>query len=222
LPFVTLVILWACGARSPLREPPSDGPDECGDGIDNNGDGRIDEGCPVCLRAGVSPWQVHQGGGPLCFGRRFMRHGDPEMYRFEQIPLETDMGWRPVSSLRIDFMDNSTLCTTRCSCFDGGDFTYFQSILVIPSGVVVRSFEVLMSSVDDGARVTVFNERFASGQTDPGAYAFYPSGVTARLESLLVTGRNRIVVSHVDDCCSTRALQGVSVQLNGGSLEQCR
>ncbi len=223
-----------CGAKTPLRSPSldvadipdvprmADGPEVCGDGFDNNGDGRIDEGCPVCIRAGMSPWQMHLGGSFRCFGRTFVRHGDPEMYAFERIPSLGDPGWTAVGALQIDFADQSTLCGTPCSCLNGGEFTFFQTQFSIPSGFAVNSFEVVMDSVDDGAKVTIFNDRFVGGETDPGAFAFFPSGVTARIERLLVVGLNRVVISHVDDCCSGRALGRVRVVLNGGSLEQCR
>jgi hypothetical protein len=236
---VTIVgCLAACGAKTPLRVGDSGAEDDrpsmrdvvtdplarevCNNGVDDNGDGAIDEGCPVCIRAGASPWQVHRGGPPLCFGRLFFFNGDREMYAFEGIPAEDAPGWSAVPALSIDFAERSTLCDRPCTCLDGGDFTHFQTVFSIPDGFRVQSFAVSIRSVDDGAKVTIFNAANPMGVVDPGAFAFIPGGTTARLERYLTVGTNRVVVTHLDSCCSERALLGVRVLLNGGQLEQCR
>ena len=43
----------------------------------------------------------------------------------------------------------------------------------------------------------------------------------ADLGRYLVPGRNRVVITHIDDCCSARSLTGVRVVLNGASLTTC-
>ncbi len=149
-------------------------------------------------------------------------HGDRAMYDFATIPAVDAAGWLSVGAATVDFSAGSTLCGTPCSCLDGADFTYFQTTFSIPDGFRLDAFEVAMESVDDGTRVTVFNDRNPTGTTDPGAFAMFPSGTTVRLERLLVTGLNRVVLTHVDDCCSGRTLRGVRVRINSGNLEQCR
>ena len=79
-----------------------------------------------------------------------------------------------------------------------------------------------MSSVDDGAVVTIFNSRYPVGIVDPGSYIrLGASGTSADLGRYLVPGRNRVVITHIDDCCSERSLGGVRIVLNGGALDTC-
>lgn len=81
---------------------------------------------------------------------------------------------------------------------------------------------VSVAELDDGARVTVFNRAFPAGVTDLAAYL--RRGVvraTADLVRYLVAGRNRVVITHLDDCCSTRSLLGVRFTLDRTALAAC-
>ena len=133
------------------------------------------------------------------------------------------MAWTAVARTDIAFADSSALCGRSCTCLDGGEFTFFQTFFDIPTGYTVSSLVVRIGSVDDGVRITVHNARYPAGIVDPGSYVLLGSdGATTDLARYIVPGRNRIVLTHIDDCCSARSISGVSVVLNGGSLTTCR
>ena len=68
----------------------------------------------------------------------------------------------------------------------------------------------------------MFNSAFPGGVVDQGSYAFLGGGSTTNLAPFIVTGRNRIVLTHVDDCCQVRAIANVDVTLNGSLVAACR
>ncbi len=191
-------------------------------GLDDDCDGTIDEDCSACIMNGgaSTPWQIHMGEGPRCWGRTFSTHGDTGEYAFASIPPELDAGWRPHTPPNISFDDPSTLCGV-CECRAGGDFTYFQTNFYVPPTLAVTSMRVTIENVDDGVSVAVFNTRYPAGIVDPGAFAFLGGGSTADLARYVVTGRNRVVLTHVDDCCMVRRIANATISLNGRPLAPC-
>lgn len=193
-------------------------------GTDDNCDGRVDESCRACIASagtgGGGPWQMHYGQGPQCWGRTFGSHGEVGEYAFARIPAETDPGWMPHTPEAISFSDPSTLCGV-CECRAGGDFTYFQTTFFVPASYTVSSLVVTIRDVDDGVSVAVFNSRYPNGIVDPGAFAYLGGGSTANLASYVVPGRNRVVLTHVDDCCMVRQIANATIALNGSNLGRC-
>ncbi len=211
----------ACPANVVTRTPATE---VCGNGVDDDCDGMTDENCTPCISgmASSSPWQMHRVMGPVCFGRTFSQHGEPGEYAFASIPGEGDAGWRAVTSATIDFAESSALCGRSCSCLDGGEFTYFQTFFDVSPGYAVSTLTVTMSGVDDGARVTVFNAANPAGVVDAGSYILLGgTSVSTNLARFIVAGRNRVVITHIDDCCSARSLTGVHVVINGAPLATC-
>ena len=219
------MVLGGCeGAVVPTSEV-------CGNQIDDDCDGRVDEGCPTCIGTrrldNQTVWQIHEGFAPSCWAHTYERNGDPLAYLTARIPAVFSTGWEPMEEERISFDERSTLCRgvsvldALCECRRGGDFTYFQTFLVLDETTHVDSFVLDISEVDDGARITIFNELYPEGVVDDQGYAYYPSGVSVDLSRYLAPGMNRVVLTHVDDCCNLRVLRGVRVLLDGTELVEC-
>ncbi|MBL8920995.1 MAG: hypothetical protein JNJ54_19180 [Myxococcaceae bacterium] len=206
--------VWgACSAPQPR-------PELCGNGLDDDCDGQVDNGC-LCIRSpGLTAWQMHDGEAPLCFGTTFSSHGNVGEYAWSTIPPQNHPGWRSHAAPAISFDDPSQMCGV-CDCRAGGDFTYFQTSFTVPAGFTVTSLEVAIANVDDGVRVTVFNAAHPSGVVSTGSYAFLGGGSTSNLASLVAPGPNRIVLTHVDDCCSVRRIANATIRLNGSAINPC-
>lgn len=209
----------------PAPAPPSGSPDcssqSGGCELPSSCAGTVDAmgNCVPCLAGSISPWQIHLGDGPSCFGRTFDRHGDPGEYEWAQIPAADDGGWSAHGNA-ISFDDPSTLCGV-CDCLAGADFTYFQTTVEVPPGYSVDTLSVTIGVVDDGVRVTIFNAAHPDGIVDEGSYAYLGGGSTTDLADLMVEGQNRIVLTHLDDCCEIRKIASVEVELNGRILAEC-
>ncbi|MEC9397612.1 MAG: MopE-related protein [Myxococcota bacterium] len=199
------------------------------DGIDNDCDGVIDNGCLPCLdvgRGGDKPWEIHEGGPPLCWDYEYTQHGDPVIYQSANIPSKDDAGWMPEDDDRISFDMRSTLCGSDgqpdlCACRKGGDFTYFQTFFNVTAAHDIQSLEVEILEVDDGARITIFNSQYPDGIVDPNSYAYFPTGSSTNLAQYIVQGENRVVITHVDDCCSERKIRDVFVRINDEEVTLC-
>ena len=204
--------------------------EEVCDGLDNDCDGVIDNGCLPCLDVGKpgsdKPWEIHLGGPPGCWDYEYTEHGAPISYSDASIPPADAPGWMPEDDNRISFADPSTLCGQNgapdlCECRKGGDYTYFQTFFNITPVHQIDSLEVEIKSVDDGARITLFNSQYPNGVVDEDSYAKFPGGSSTNLAQYLVPGSNRIVITHVDDCCADRRIEDVIVRINDQEITLC-
>lgn len=177
--------------------------------------------CVGSFAPGKPVWQMHDGEGPMCWPTISGGHGHVAEYDYASIPRVDDPDWLAEPDDRISFERRSTLCGTDCACRGGGDFTYFQTMLYLPAGARVGRYLVEIHDVDDGARVTVFNSRNPEGITDADSYARIPGGSSADLAPYLITGENRIVITHVDDCCSVSRIRDVIVTVDGEQIDGC-
>jgi hypothetical protein len=145
------------------------------------------------------------------------QHGDPCEYDVATIPSTGDPGWGPAPDGDvINFSIPSRVCSAPIGCLAYGDFTYFQTLVNIPADVVVTTFTIAFSGMDDGCRVSIFNSAYPGGLVVPGSYVFLGGSGTTNLKDYVVSGEiNRVVVTQVDDCCSENNLRSAIVVLNG-------
>jgi len=174
-------------------------------------------------------WQQHDGlevtssnpDGLIEFTCTSTTHGDQCFYDDATIPTELDGGWfnAPDPDI-IDFeLSRSRVCNAPDTCFDWGDFTYFQTIVDIPFMTVVTDFTIDFSGMDDGSRVTIFNSDYPNGLVIPGSYVYLYGTGTTNLSSYVISGEeNRVVITQVDDCCSQNKLKSAQVMLNGAPV----
>jgi hypothetical protein len=174
-----------------------------------------------------TPWEMHDGlevtaQNPLGLVRfscdpRFT-HGNICEYNDATIPLEHDPGWRAAPDGEvINFSVNpSRVCQAPVTCWDYGDFTYFQTFVDIPPNYVIQTFTITFMGMDDGSRVSIFNSSYPGGLVVPGSYVFLGGSGTANLAPYVVAGEsNRVVITQVDDCCYDNQLRVARVVLNG-------
>jgi len=69
--------------------------------------------------------------------------------------------------------------------------------------------------MDDGSRVSICNSRFPNCEIVEGSYVFLGGSGTTDLSPVAVAGEiNRVVITQVDDCCSSNNLRSAQVLLN--------
>jgi hypothetical protein len=164
-----------------------------------------------------TPWQMNLGEGIVVFGYTAPYHGYEGEYDFATIPPSNDANWGPApNGDTIAYVQSpSTLCGV-VDCLLGAEFTYFQSFVDVPADIIVTTFTIAFSGIDDGVRVTIFNSDYPAGIVVPGSYVFLGGSGTANLATLVKSGEvNRVVVTHTDDCCSYSSLAEAAVVLNG-------
>ena len=173
-----------------------------------------------------SNWQMHDGLevtlanplGLIAFSCAPGFHGANCEYDVATIPPAADAGWGPAPDPNtIGFsVFPSRVCSAPIDCMAYGDFTYFQTFVDIPMDVLVTTFTIAFSGMDDGCRVSIFNSVYPAGFVIPGSYVYLGGSGTTDLSALVVSGEiNRVVVTQVDDCCVENNLQSAIVVLNG-------
>jgi hypothetical protein len=169
-----------------------------------------------------TPWQQNDGEGLVSFYSPSPARGAVVEYGYATIPPADDQGWRPAPDVDyIGYSVASTLCG-QLECRYGAEFTYFQTYVDIPAGTAVNTFTIDFQGIDDGARTTIFNSRYPDGVVVPGSYVYLGGSGTANLASLVVAGEtNRVVVTHVDDCCIGSYLSAAYVVLDGYVVDSC-
>jgi hypothetical protein len=173
----------------------------------------------LCVQAQFSrtPWEMNLGEGIVDCGYDYGEHGAIAEYGYAAIPDESDSGWVPAPDPGIiGYSVPSTLCDSDIECRYGGDFTYFRTYVDIPIGSTVSQFTISIAGVDDGVRVTIFNSVYPTGIVVPGSYVYLGGSGTADLKDLVAIGEiSKVILTHVDDCCSDSYLNSASVVING-------
>ncbi len=176
-------------------------------------------------------WEMNRGGGWSYLNFSLPSHGYPGnwngteyvestgAYANANIPDVSNAGWGPApNGETIGFSETSIL---PGNCLSSVDYTYFQTFVNVPTNTNVTQFNIVFSAIDDGGRITIFNNDYPSGVVVSGSYFTLSGGGTADLASYITTGQNRVVVTQVDDCPSGNNLQSATIVLNGQTVETC-
>jgi|GEM_PF-6896265 len=176
-------------------------------------------------------WEMNRGGGWSYLNFSLPSHGYPGdwngsaynestgAYANANIPDESDTGWGPApNGETIGFSESSIL---PGNCLSSVDYTYFQTFVNVPTNTNVTQFNIVFSAIDDGGRITIFNNAYPGGVVVAGSYFTLSGGGTADLASYITTGQNRVVVTQVDDCPTGNNLQSATIVLNGETVETC-
>ncbi len=123
----------------------------------------------------------------------------------------------PRNPVDIDFLGpNDDYSSNLRSCSTQVDFTYFETLVAVPSGFKVNTATIAIGPLDDGARVLVFTSEHPEGAVPDGGVVYLGDVKTIDLSSLIQSGEtNRIVVQHVDDCAAQSWLGTVVLSVNG-------
>lgn len=72
-----------------------------------------------------------------------------------------------------------------------------------------------MTTIDDGARITIYNSAYPNGTVVAASYVYLGGSGTSNLASLIREGVNRVVITQLDDCGTGNNLGSATVTLNG-------
>lgn len=169
-----------------------------------------------------TPWQMHFADGPKVTGDTAEHYGDSTEYFLENIPPVNDPLWQaaPRGDL-IEYAMASPFChigpDSTWSCRKWVDYTYFQTFITIPSNITLTTFTIRLRGIDDGVKVRMYNSINPAGFDIPKGYARLGDG--GQTINLLPYAKkcesNRLVLTHVEDCCGWTALDSAYILMIG-------
>ncbi len=177
-------------------------------------------------------WQMHKGQGviPLKLDSG-MGHGAQEAYARADIPSKDDPGWvAPPNRETINFgggsssQINKAMCPAAdgsrkpCGCWEAVDYTYFQTFVTVPPGTEVKEFTIAFDGMDDGSRVSIFDESGAEKLIESSYVKLGGRGTTNLAQDVQQPGTYRVVITQVDDCPTGNTLRSAKVVLNGKDI----
>ncbi|WP_189380007.1 hypothetical protein [Gemmobacter nanjingensis] len=154
-------------------------------------------------------------------------NGDPLAFVYAPpIPDANAPGWEPAPDPQIiAFKGHNGDEISRLAegtCLQAFDYVFFDTVVTVPQGAQVSDFSIGFTGMDDGSRITIFNEAYPSGTPDmPNGvnnFVAYDQNVTMDLAQFLRTGQNRVVITQVDDCPAGNKLRAAEVVLNGSVI----
>jgi len=161
----------------------------------------------------VGPWEKNEGGPPVDF-KTSSDASRKEALDKAQIPTQKDAGWELMPGSVVNYSPRSVLKSANTQV----DYTFFQTVVTIPQGVEVKTFQIKFDEVDDAARVTIFNSKHPHGK-------FYnEDDIIGKQQNLtlkrdfkddVVVGENRVVITQYDIAPVLNNIKGVHVLVDG-------
>ncbi len=166
----------------------------------------------------TSGWSINEGKGVQVFEDNGNKTAHQMALDYIDVPLSTNDNWNPAPlDENGDIKFGGPNASMLGACEVSVDFTYFATDLFIPFGDRADTVTVKFGTIDDGARVLVFNSRYPSGAyIEGGDFSLGDEPTSYNLASLIEKGENnRIVIAQYDICAVGNTLYGANVQLNG-------
>jgi hypothetical protein len=194
----------------------------CGPAVDNVYVGLI----PNTLNR--SSWQMYRN--PVVTGtpNYSPNHGDVRYYDYAPAIPAVDAnvnlgfqvnanngGWTPAPNGDTIAFGNGNASRLQGACWTSVDFTFFQTLVDVPSNMTLNTFTIAFQGMDDGSRVSIINSKYPLGVVIPGSYVFLGGSGTANLASFVVPGEtNRVIITQMDDCAVGNQLNSATVVIN--------
>lgn len=172
----------------------------------------------------LSGWMILRTADIQPLGEVARQHGAHALFELADLPSADDEAWQDAADpARIDHSERSLFCSADVACRAGVHFTYFQTFLDLDAGAAPSSLRLSFEDIDDGVQVTIFNSAHPDGVALKGSTLRASRGerrqVTRDLSKALRAGEvNRIVVTHVDDCCGWSIVRNTQVLLDNQAL----
>lgn len=171
----------------------------------------------------LSIWEVNEGEGIIDLkNNEKSRKGDerlPIVYKYANIPAKQDSKWKtvPTTNGQVSYSTKSILPNANYNKFIQLDLTYFRSYLHLPANFKVNKATVTIGTVDDQARMMLFNSLHPTGyyvEANDGKRG--GQNVTTDFTKQLAVGEiNTFVIVQVDDnCCANNLTGGITVNVN--------
>lgn len=175
----------------------------------------------------LSNWEVNEGEGIINLpNNEKSRKGTERLasvYKYASMPVKKDSKWKKVSTAngQVSYSTNSVLPNANYDKFIQVDFTYFRSYLYIPADFKINNATVTIGTVDDQARMMLFNSLHPKGyyvEANDGKRG--GQNVTTDFTKQLAVGEiNTFVIVQVDDnCCKNTLTGGITVKLNNNTI----
>jgi hypothetical protein len=170
----------------------------------------------------VGQWEVHEGLEGIVSNPPLTDDASRKAaFTKANIPPAGDPGWKVAET--VSAADAAARYQRRSALKNTAslDFTYFQSIVTVPPGATINTFEVSYDQVDDGARVWIFNDRHPNGTFLESADMIRRanSKATADMKSIAAPGDNRVVIVQYDCAPVENNIRGIRVRLNGQEVK---
>ena len=178
---------------------------------------------PALSQVEVGNWEMHRGNEGIVKFRT--SNTDERKKAFEigkkNLPGEKASGWSQAKTSpdgTVDFSEKSVL--TQCG--EQLDFTYFQTMVFVPTNENLSHLTLSYDEGDDGARIYFFNSKYPNGSFSETSDLIgnQKAHREVDLKDQIVKGEhNRIVIVQYDQCPVLNKVRGVRIKANGKEIK---
>jgi len=151
------------------------------------------------------------------------QHGAASEFELAVLPDPINGPWTPCGpedSFCISGDDIGIETTSRLpNCWVDLDFSYFLTVVTVPSDFEITEFTIDFTIMDDGAQIYIQNSQYPTLTLVPGSLVTLGGSLNFNFASTdyVVNGINYIVIVQVDDCATQNNIIA-TVELNGETI----